>query len=149
MSETGSVVETGLAEEKAAPPENTPEGRRATVLAALQAYDFTPIDSAEQLAELFVDEVGATRLDDEEMLGRRAVVIDMAGNPDVPVFRSVVLPDDAHPDVNVWYTQDYVRIWAIDTDDGVLIVTAEAANPDELAAALELHEQVRNTLELL
>jgi hypothetical protein len=59
------------------------------------------------------------------------------------------IPEDAHPDVAVWYTQDYVELWAVDTDAGVLIVTAEAANPDELAVALELHEQVRTTLELL
>jgi hypothetical protein len=61
----------------------------------------------------------------------------------------VSLRRSSHPAVAVWYTQDDVELWAIATDAGVLIVTAEAANPAELEVALELHAQVRSTLELL
>ncbi|NNE11896.1 MAG: hypothetical protein HKN41_06565 [Ilumatobacter sp.] len=120
------------------------------IATARQAFDFTPIESAEQLADVLVTEAGAVRRPDDELLGRPAVVVEMLGvQPGIPVFRHAALPDDAHPDVAVWYTQDYVELWAADTDDGVLFVTAEAANPEELAIALELHEHVRNSLELL
>jgi len=120
------------------------------VAAAEQAYDFTPIDTAVQLADLLTAEAGASRLPDRELLGRPAVVVEMLGvQPGIPVFRHVDLPQGAHPEVGVWYTQDYVELWAVDTDAGVLIVTAEAANPDELALAQELHEEIRSTLELL
>lgn len=119
------------------------------IAAAMQTYDFERIESAEQLAGLLVEVADATRLPDQRLLGRRAAVVEMRGvQPGIPVFRHLALPDEAHPDVGVWRTQDYVELWAVDTDAGVLIVTAEAANPTELDIARELHVRVRESLTL-
>lgn len=119
------------------------------VAGAIEAIDGTRIESAEQLAELMVDRASATRLPDAEIVGRPAVVVEMLGvQPGVPVFRHIDTPEGADPGLAGWFTQDFVELWAIDTDEGVLIVTAEADSAEALEVALVLHETVRTSLEL-
>jgi hypothetical protein len=117
------------------------------IAGALQAIDGSPIESAEQLADLMVERANATRLPDGEIAGRPATVVEMLGvQPNIPIFRHVALPDGAEPHLAAWFTQDYVQLWAVDTDNGVLIVTAEADSAEALDVALGLHETVRESL---
>jgi uncharacterized membrane protein YgcG len=58
----------------------------------------------------------------------------------------VALPDGAAPEMSAWFTQDFVELWAVDTDNGVLIVTAEADSESALEVARGLHEEIRDTL---
>jgi len=113
----------------------------------VDAIDGGPIESAEQLAELMVERANATPLPDAELAGRPAVVVEMLGvQPNIPIFRHVALPVGADPGLSAWFTQDFVELWAVDTDNGVLIVTAEADSGSALEVARGLHEEIRDTL---
>jgi hypothetical protein len=119
------------------------------VAAAVETIDDIPIGSAEELAELLVDQGGGTRLADRELFGRPAVVVDMRGVvPGVPIFRHVDVRPGTNPGIAAWNTLDYVEVWAVDTPEGVLILTGEADTADGLDQVMEIHARLRQTLTL-
>ncbi|MEM7287136.1 MAG: hypothetical protein AAF480_12350 [Actinomycetota bacterium] len=115
---------------------------------AVESPEGVPFETADQLADHLVERVaGAVRLADAELLGQRAARVQMFGvRPNELVFRHVDTPDDVDRNLAGWFTQDYVELWATETDEGVFILTAEAESEELLAPALELHEFVRDTL---
>lgn len=119
------------------------------VAAAAATVDHESIASAEQLADLLVDVAGAVRLPDAEIAGRPAVGVEMLGvQPGIPIFRHVDIPPVPDPGLAAWFTQDYVELWAVDTDEGVLILTAEGEDPEGLDRARELHAAIAETLQV-
>lgn len=119
------------------------------VAAAVETIDGIPIASAEELAALLVDQGGGVRLDDAELVGAPAVVVDMRGvQPGLPLFRHVDVGEGVNPGIAAWSTLDYVQVWAVDTPEGVLILTGEADSDAGLDQVMEAHAALRETLVL-